>query len=181
MGVNDLEKDLRGYNPTVRRAAAKKADASQTQVIDPQVAPGTSAQPTIASEPIQTQPPVVVTPQAPQQAAPPEVRYHATYAAPPVTQASYSPPSPPATQPSPLPALSKEMLMELARQAGFEVSEPKKEFIKHTYSVTKDQKNNFKEYCEVLGIAMQDGLYEALEMFFQKHAEDFKRIKSIKR
>jgi hypothetical protein len=78
------------------------------------------------------------------------------------------------------PNLSAAEILELAAKHGLVLQAPKKEFTKHTYSVTVDSKNLFKKYCDVLGMSMQDAMEESMQDFFKKHALEYSRIKSVK-
>lgn len=78
------------------------------------------------------------------------------------------------------PALSASEILELAAKHGLKLQAPKKEFVKHTYSVTTESKALFKKYCDVLGLNMQDAMEEALQEFFKKHALEYSRVKEAK-
>ena len=78
------------------------------------------------------------------------------------------------------PALSASEILELAAKHGLKLQAPKKEFVKHTYSVTTESKALFKKYCDVLGLNMQDAMEEALQMFFKKNALEYSRVKEAK-
>ena len=78
------------------------------------------------------------------------------------------------------PTLSAQDIINLAAKHGLTLQAPKREFIKHTYSVTTDSKALFKKYCDTLGINMQDAMEEALQGFFKKHALEYTRIKEAK-
>ena len=70
--------------------------------------------------------------------------------------------------------------MMLAAKHGLKLQAPKKEFVKHTYSVTTDSKALFKKYCDTLGYNMQDAMEESLLDFFKKHALEYSRVKEAK-
>jgi hypothetical protein len=76
--------------------------------------------------------------------------------------------------------IDKETLIALARSLGLEVTAPKKIWIKHSYSVTPESKEKFANYCDVLGIKMQDGLEEAFQDWFKKKEVEFKAIHEAK-
>ena len=77
--------------------------------------------------------------------------------------------------------LSKDQIIMLAQKHGLKFEGMKKEFVKHTYSVTLDSKTLFKKYCDTLGLNMQDAMDEALQDFFKKHALEYNRVKEAKR
>ena len=77
--------------------------------------------------------------------------------------------------------LSKDQIIALAQKHGLKFEGMKKEFVKHTYSVTLDSKNLFKKYCDVLGLNMQDAMDEALQDFFKKHSLEYKKVSEAKR
>lgn len=76
--------------------------------------------------------------------------------------------------------LGREQLAELAAAMGLEVREPKKLWIKHSYSITPEAKAKFNAVCETLGIKLQDGLDEALQDFFRKKESEFGRVTRAK-
>jgi hypothetical protein len=76
--------------------------------------------------------------------------------------------------------LSASDILELARKHGLTLQAPKKEYVKHTYSVTVDSKALFKKYCDTLGVNMQDAMEEAMQDFFKKHAIEYTRVKQAK-
>lgn len=78
------------------------------------------------------------------------------------------------------PIMTSQEILELAAKHGLKLQAPKKEFVKHTYSVTTESKALFKKYCDVLGINMQDAMEEALQNFFKKHALEYTRVKEAK-
>ncbi len=77
--------------------------------------------------------------------------------------------------------LSRDQIILLAQKHGLKFEGMKKEFVKHTYSVTLDSKTLFKKYCDTLGLNMQDAMDEALQDFFKKHALEYNRVKEAKR
>ena len=85
------------------------------------------------------------------------------------------------TVPSADVGLSKDQIILLAQKHGLKFEGMKKEFVKHTYSVTLDAKTLFKKYCDTLGLNMQDAMDEALQDFFKKHALEYNRVKEAKR
>jgi hypothetical protein len=78
------------------------------------------------------------------------------------------------------PAISKELLAKMARELGYELTQPKREFTKHTYSVTPHHKETMRQYVDVLGIAMQDAVCEAFDLFFAKHQAEFENVRKAK-
>jgi hypothetical protein len=76
--------------------------------------------------------------------------------------------------------LSAQDILELAAKHGLKLQSPKKEYVKHTYSVTVESKALFKKYCDVLGINMQDAMEEAMQDFFKKHGLEYTRVKQAK-
>jgi hypothetical protein len=76
--------------------------------------------------------------------------------------------------------IDKETLFAIARSMGLELKAPKKIWIKHSYSVTPESKQKFADYCDVLGIKMQDGLEEALQEWFLKKEAEFKAVSKAK-
>lgn len=76
--------------------------------------------------------------------------------------------------------LDKDALIALARSMGLELASPKKIWIKHSYSVTPETKQKFSDYCDVLGIKMQDGLEEAFQEWFKKKESEFKAVSDAK-
>lgn len=77
-------------------------------------------------------------------------------------------------------SLTAAQILELAAKHGLKLQAPKKEYVKHTYSVTVDSKALFKKYCDVLGFSMQDAMEEAMQDFFKKHALEYTRVKQAK-
>lgn len=71
--------------------------------------------------------------------------------------------------------IPKEVLIELARKKGLSL-EQKKIWVKHSYTVTPDDRIKFKEYCRVLGYKMQDAMEEALSDFFKKHESRYNKL-----
>jgi hypothetical protein len=88
----------------------------------------------------------------------------------------------PALSPTPSSSttLSKEMLAKLASEMGFELAKPKREFTKHTYSITPWHKDTMKQFTDVLGFAMQDAVCEAFDLFFAKHQAEFDAVRKAK-
>lgn len=87
-----------------------------------------------------------------------------------------------ASSPSPVLApLSKEALMTLAQQMGLELREPKKVWIKHSFSITPETKHKFQERCRALGLKMQDALEEVMEDWFTKTDPEFRAITQAKK
>lgn len=78
------------------------------------------------------------------------------------------------------PVISKELLAKMARELGYELAQPKREFTKHTYSVTPHHKETMKRYVDVLGMAMQDAVCEAFDLFFAKHQAEFENVRKAK-
>lgn len=70
------------------------------------------------------------------------------------------------------PVMDKKALIELARRAGLEFVD-KRVFIKHSYSITVDNRDKFKSYCTVLGKKMQDELHEMMEKYFQDNRAEY--------
>jgi hypothetical protein len=85
--------------------------------------------------------------------------------------------------PSPL---EIEKVMEKSKTAPVtgstinELTQPKREFTKHTYSVTPHHKETMRQYVDVLGIAMQDAVCEAFDLFFAKHLAEFENVRKAK-
>ncbi len=63
--------------------------------------------------------------------------------------------------------LNKETLIKMAKELGLDIRE-KKVWIKHSYTVTPNDKEEFKTRCEVMGVKMQDAMEEALHDWFKK-------------
>jgi hypothetical protein len=78
------------------------------------------------------------------------------------------------------PQISKELLERMAREMGFELASPKRQFTKHTYSLTPRHKELMKQFTDVLGIAMQDAVCEAFDLFFAKYQSEFDAILKAK-
>ncbi len=76
--------------------------------------------------------------------------------------------------------MNQDEVISLARSMGLEVKAPKRIFIKHSYSITAETKEKFQTVCRSLGIKMQDGMEEAMGLFFEKHGEKFAAVKRVK-
>ena len=72
-----------------------------------------------------------------------------------------------------------ENLKAMAERLGFVIKKPRTEFIKHTYSVTPENKEKMKKYCDSLGFSLQDAMAEAMELFFDKHKDDFQAVTRV--
>lgn len=77
--------------------------------------------------------------------------------------------------------IDKDTLIALARSMGLELTAKKKLWIKHSYSVTPESKEKFTNYCDVLGIKMQDGLEEAFQDWFKKKEVEFQAVSNAKK
>jgi len=85
---------------------------------------------------------------------------------------------PAATQKAPeQPKFDKITILRMAQEAGLQLAIPRKEYVKHSYSVTVATREKFKERCRILGKTMADGFEEAMEDFFRKTDKEFARRK----
>ena len=75
-------------------------------------------------------------------------------------------------------SLSKDDIIKLAQSHGLKFEGARREFVKHTYSVTLESKALFKKYCDTLGYNMQDAMEESLQDFFKKHGLEYARVRS---
>lgn len=76
--------------------------------------------------------------------------------------------------------LDRDSLIALAQKLGLELREPKKIWIKHSFSITPQTKEEFQNRCRALGYKMQDALEEIMQDWFKKTESEFQAIHHAK-
>ena len=74
------------------------------------------------------------------------------------------------------PDVSVEKLREMAKSLGVEIS-LKRNWTKHTYTVTQENKILFDKYCSALDLKIQDAMEEAMSDWFKKHKKEYDEVK----
>jgi hypothetical protein len=76
-------------------------------------------------------------------------------------------------------SLTDEEIAALAKHKGLSIKEEIK-FVRHTFQVREDHLKKFQDYSLILGKKKKNIVSEALEDFFKKHEEEFRKVKSAK-
>ena len=67
-------------------------------------------------------------------------------------------------------SFDRDTLIAMAAKAGLVLAKPKKEYVKHSYSVTSETRDRFKKHCKQIDKTMAEAFEEALTEYIAKGA-----------